>query len=201
MTTTYIFFDLGSTLVDERECYKIRYYEMIRDTDITLEELESKIIEFACTNSKADHEAARFFGLEIPKWRKESERLYPETESVLKYLADKGYRLGIIANQSSGTEERLRNWGILKYFSVILASAEEGVSKPDPEIFLRALKKASVDPENAVMIGDRIDNDIIPARQLGMQTVWIKQGFAKYSKFVSVADYTVDSIKDLMRIF
>lgn len=36
---------------------------------------------------------------------------------------------------------------------------------------------AKCKPENAVMIGDRIDNDIVPAKQLGMKTIWIKQGF------------------------
>ena len=58
---------------------------------------------------------------------------------------------------------------------IVIASAEEGVSKPDRRIFEIALERSGCKPENAVMIGDRIDNDIVPAKQLGMKTIWIKQ--------------------------
>lgn len=64
-----------------------------------------------------------------------------------------------------------------KYIDLVIASAEEGVSKPDRRIFEIALERSGCKPENAVMIGDRIDNDIVPAKQLGMKTIWIKQGF------------------------
>lgn len=86
-------------------------------------------------------------------------------------------QLGVIANQSLGTSERLENLGVRKYLDLIIASAEEGVSKPDRHIFEIALERSSCKPENAVMIGDRIDNDIVPAKQLGMKTIWVKQGF------------------------
>ncbi len=70
----------------------------------------------------------------------------------------------------------------MKYIKLVVASAEKGVAKPDSEIFLRALSRAYCLPENAVMIGDRIDNDIEPANKLGMKTIWVKQGFAVYQK-------------------
>lgn len=78
-------------------------------------------------------------------------------------------------NQPLGTSERLENLGVRKYIDLIIASAEEGVSKPDRRIFEIALERSRCRPENAVMIGDRIDNDIVPAKQLGMKTIWIKQ--------------------------
>lgn len=43
-----------------------------------------------------------------------------------------------------------------------------------------ALSRANCKAENAVMIGDRIDNDIVPANIMGFKTIWIKQGFGKY---------------------
>lgn len=58
----------------------------------------------------------------------------------------------------------------------MIASAEEGVSKPDPRIFEIALGRADCKAEHAVMIGDRIDNDVVPAKKMGMKTVWIRQG-------------------------
>ena len=49
-------------------------------------------------------------------------------------------------------------FGILKYFNLVVASAEEGVAKPDKRIFEIALERAGCAPEEAFMIGDRIDN-------------------------------------------
>ena len=67
-------------------------------------------------------------------------------------------------------------FGIRDYFDVIIASAEAGVSKPDPEIFRLALSKAGCSSDECCMIGDRLDNDIEPAAALGMKTIWVRQG-------------------------
>ena len=200
----WIFFDIGSTLVDESECYKVRYTEAIENTDITYQDFEAKVIAFSTQNKKGDHEAAKYYGLALPKWRKELEILYPETKDVLKRLYDKGYKLGIIANQSAGSAKRLDDWGILKYFDVVCASAEEGVAKPDAEIFRRALAKADCAPQNAVMVGDRLDNDIVPAKEIGMKTVWIRQGFAVYATTQNGSEYpdhTVNNLSELCSLF
>lgn len=53
------------------------------------------------------------------------------------------------------------------------------------------------------MIGDRIDNDIVPANSLGMYTIWIKQGFWRYWSIkndIEKADYTVNSLSELCEI-
>lgn len=91
----------------------------------------------------------------------------------------------------------------MKYIKLVIASAEEGVAKPDSEIFLRALKRADCLPENAIMIGDRIDNDIEPANRLGMRTIWVKQGFSIYQQpenDIQTADHIVDSLRDILEI-
>jgi FMN phosphatase YigB (HAD superfamily) len=123
---------------------------------------------------------------------------------VLAYLHGKGYKLGVIANQSPGTEERLHSWGLLKYFSTVAASAELGISKPDKKIFLKALEISHCSPENAAMIGDRLDNDICPAMALGMKTVWIKQGISAYQQLDnngSAPDHIIKSLIELTEIF
>lgn len=200
----WIFFDIGSTLIDESECYKLRYREAVAGTTISHDDFEKKVVKFSMRNLKGDHEAVRYYGIELPPWHKEAEKPYDNAESVLKHLAVKGYRLGVIANQSPGTRERLSNWGLLKYFDTVLASAEEGVSKPDKEIFRRALTAAKSPPADAVMIGDRLDNDIAPAKKIGMKTVWIKQGLGglatpahKYEQ----ADYEIDNLSELSALF
>lgn len=199
----WLFFDVGSTLIDETECYNHRIRDAIEGTNITFEQFKDKLIFFAKQNLKGDIEALKYFGLTKTPWHKEDEKPYEETERVLKALYEKGYNIGIIANQSMGTEKRLENWGLMKYIKLVVASTEEGVAKPDKEIFLRALRRAECLPENAVMIGDRIDNDIEPAKKLGMKTIWVKQGFAVYQTPVNdfqKADYAVDRLLDILEV-
>lgn len=172
----WLFFDLGSTLIDESKCVEYRLQELLKQKNSPSKEiLEQKMKENASKNRLPYKDTAKEFGLETIKWPKHLEKLYAEVPNLLKELYGK-YKLGIIANQSIGTEERLLQYGIRHYFDVIIASAEEGISKPDLEIFKRALQKAKCNPEESYMIGDRLDNDIEPAAQLGMHTIWVRQG-------------------------
>lgn len=199
----WLFFDVGSTLIDETECYNHRIRDAIEGTDITFEQFNEKRTFFAKQNLKGDIEALKFFGLTKTPWHFEDEKPYEDAEHVLRTLYDKGYSIGVIANQSLGTEKRLEGWELMKYIKLVVASAEEGVAKPDSEIFLRALSRADCLPENAVMIGDRIDNDIEPANKLGMKTIWVKQGFAFYQKPMNEfqqADYAVDRLQDILEV-
>ena len=192
----WIFFDIGSTLVDESECYEKRYKETTDGTEISFQFFKDKVIEFAATYDNPYIEAVKFFGLQKTKWYKKLEKPYPFTESVLAELSQK-YKLGIIANQTAGSEKRLDNWGIDKYFDLVIASAEEGVEKPNSKIYQIALDRAGCEPCNAVMVGDRLDNDIIPAKEIGMKTVWVKQAFAKYQPDSDIPDFTISSIEEL----
>lgn len=202
--TKWIFFDIGSTLVDETEAYNHRIRDAISGTGITFEQFNEKLFYFAKQNLKGDLEAIKYFGLTKTPWHKEDEILYPDAERALNYLWDKGYKIGVIANQSLGTAERLENWGLSRYIDVVAASAELGFAKPDERIFRYALERAECTAENAVMVGDRLDNDIYPAKKLGMKTVWVRQGFAVYQTPANEeykADYVVDNLVELTNIF
>lgn len=199
----WIFFDLGSTLVDESECYRRRYAEIVEGTCLSSQAFERKAIEFAKQNREGDRAAAQFYGLALPKWHTELEQLYPGVEAVLSALTERGYRLGVIANQPPGARRRLENWGIAKHFDGVMASAEEGVEKPDAEIFRRALLAAGCRPERAVMVGDRLDNDIAPARRLGMRAVWVRQGPGRFTEprcEAERADAVISGIAELPRL-
>ena len=153
-------------------------------------------------NKKGDLETAKLLDVNLPKWHKESEILYGDAPKCLEILNSR-YKIGIIANQSFGTKKRLEQHGVLQYIDLVIASAEEGVAKPDKKIFEIALERSNCKPNNAVMIGDRIDNDIIPAKLLGMHTIWIKQGFGQYwniTQEVEKADYVVHSLMDICNI-
>lgn len=76
-------------------------------------------------------------------------------------------------------------------------------SKPDRRIFDRAFERAGCEAHEAAMLGDRLDNDICPAKKLGMKTIRIKQGFAAYQSPTGPeyeADYTVNNLKKLLTI-
>ena len=197
-----LFFDVGSTLVDETECVKKRCEVIIESNNIDRQEFYDRVEECAKTDSYAVRAAALYYGGEIPRWYGELEKLYPDTKMILEILSKK-YKLGVIANQVAGTKDRLDNWGIGKYFDVVVASAEADCSKPDLKIFNLALEQAGCKPNEAVMIGDRLDNDVVPAKQLGMKTVWVRQGFAKYqsiSNETEKPDFIIDSIGDILDI-
>ena len=200
----WIFFDVGSTLVDETEAYNHRIKDAIEGTDISFEQFNEKSIFFAIQNLRGDLEAIQYFGLKRTPWHKEDEILYSDSEEILKYLYEKGYKIGIIANQSLGTDERLEKWGILKYIDVVAASAELGVAKPDRAIFDSALEMAGCIPQEAVMVGDRLDNDIDPAKKLGMKTIWVRQGFSIHQNPENAEfepDYVIDNLLGLKEIF
>ena len=168
--TQWLFFDIGSTLVDENKAYEHRIRDTIKNSDISYERFYNAMFDFAKQGLNAYNEAVHLFGLNRTPWHSEDEFLYPETVSTLDALS-KRYKIGIIANQLPGTHERLNKMGISEYIRLTVSSAETGVAKPDPAIFRLALEQANCAAENSVMIGDRLDNDIIPAKQLGMHTI------------------------------
>ena len=198
----YLFFDIGSTLIDETDCYKSRIDYAVNSKNLNREEFMVKVYESAKTSATPIKSACSFYNVELPQWDNSLEKLYSNTKWVLEIMSKK-YKLGIIANQSLGTKERLDNWGIGKYFDIVVASAEADCSKPDLKIFNLALEQAVCKPNEAVMIGDRLDNDVVPAKQLGMKTVWVRQGFAKYqniSNETEKPDFIIDSIGDILDI-
>lgn len=199
----WIFFDLGSTLVDESECLRERCRVIIEHNNLDADKFHKTVIKCAEKDAFAIRWAAREYGVEVPKWFGELEKLYPDVEEILKKLSSK-YKLGIIANQRPGTQKRLDDWGIGKYFDAVIASAEAGCEKLDLKIFNLALEQAKCKPNEAVMVGDRLDNDIVPAEQFGMKTVWVRQGFAKYQSVkheIERPDYIVESINDVLDFF
>lgn len=198
----WLFFDLGSTLIDETAAYARRIRETVDGTPVTVSKFEAVFKDFCAQGLDGYAAAAAQFGLSKAPWHSEEEVPYADADAVLRTLRHRGYRLGVIANQQPGTERRLREWNLLQFFDVIAASAEVGTAKPDPGIFLWALRHADCASQNAAMIGDRIDNDILPAKALGMKTVRILSGpSAAYRPAVDPADRTIFSFSDLLLLF
>lgn len=106
------------------------------------------------------------------------------------------YRLGIIRNGDGQQQTaKLTRLGIREAFEVIVTSGDVGVSKPAPEIFLKACRRAHVSPEESTYVGDSLETDILPAVRVGMHGVWIARHEAVPAANPSVM--TIRSLEDL----
>lgn len=86
--------------------------------------------------------------------------------------------VGILANQGARVVDELRRDGFGPHISVWGVSDIVGLEKPSPELFTWCLAEAGVAAEEAVHIGNRLDNDVRPARRLGIRAVWVLRGEA-----------------------
>ena len=91
----------------------------------------------------------------------------PGAVETLERLAART-RLAVVANWDSSLHEHLGRLGLDRYFDAVVTSAEAGAAKPDPEIFLAALRQLDVEPGRALHVGDEpIDEE--GARAAGMR--------------------------------
>jgi HAD superfamily hydrolase (TIGR01549 family) len=214
----WFFFDVGFTLLDESAAWSDQFHRLASalakaGTFCSVEQLHAHF-QHACVTfaarqwravvSRVVDEADINHYLKLSDgWRHDLETPMPRARQTLADLS-KRYKLGVIANQSAGTRERLERHGMLEYLSVVIGSAEAGVGKPDPHIFRMALQAARCDATRAVMVGDRLDNDIRPAKALGMTTVHFRQGGSGAQRprhAAETPDYSIESLDELLRIF
>jgi putative hydrolase of the HAD superfamily len=98
----------------------------------------------------------------------------PRIRSALQRLLDAELRLGLVSNGGPTQRRKLAAAKLPEsLFSTVQISGELGHAKPDPEIFLAALRALELQPEQVVMIGDSLEEDIAGAAALGIATCWI----------------------------
>lgn len=104
-----------------------------------------------------------------------AEDLYPDAVRAIEELRAAGYRIAIVANQPAVRSDELRAIGVEA--EVLAMSETLGVAKPDPSFFARTLElMGSPEPASVAYVGDRVDNDVLPAAASGMRAVWIRRG-------------------------
>lgn len=99
--------------------------------------------------------------------------LFDDVEPMLAALAGPDIALGIVSNFEAWLEDLLGHLGVRDRFPVRAISGIEGVEKPDPVIFERALARMGVPADRSVYVGDNPEFDVDPARALGMTAVLI----------------------------
>ena len=126
--------------------------------------------------------------------------LRPGIGELLRELRDRGLQLGLAANQPAATVLELDRLGLGSVFDHREVSGTHGLRKPDVRVFLRCLEDLGSTPGETVMVGDRVDNDIAPARLLGMRTVLLRTGRHGAQQPRSpdeVPDFEVTSVAEL----
>ena len=98
-------------------------------------------------------------------------KVYEDTLPTLKTLKKQGLTTGLISNVVQDMEATYEELGLQPYLSFKVTSAEAGCDKPQPGIFLAALSKAQVKPEEAIHVGDQYELDIVGAQGVGMTGV------------------------------
>ena len=227
MNRLFIFFDLGQTLINEWNFIhyfdqrflellngygaKIdkRNYQTVRDNIIRnrmigfggINELILEVCRLVC-HSNYERIIMKKLGPELQEMRTRLFRLSDDAENVIENLVV-SHRLGIIANQPTDVLELLRICNVDRFFDVKVLSSLVRMAKPSLEIFKLALKQASYDPENCIMVGDRLDTDISPANKLGMKTIRITDSIFKMQEPINKYEnptYTIAKLCEIPRI-
>jgi HAD superfamily hydrolase (TIGR01662 family) len=116
---------------------------------------------------------ARAIASEVERaWeRSDNFDIYDDVEPVLEELRAQGLKIGFVSNGARDLREFVRHHGLDA--DVTVASRYHGKVKPDPTIFRKALDRLGVDPAEAAMVGDHVEDDIEGARALGMRAVLV----------------------------
>ena len=184
-----VFFDVGGPLYSDRPYYE-GLLAGIKEVRPDVDEGEFWTAYDECRRDQRgpftrrlvtrfvdESQAERALELGKAKWTYPPEYLQPDARETLEKLHG-SYRLGVLANQERWIRDAMARDGLDAYIDTWAISAEIGSEKPDPGIFLFALADVRVLPSRCVMIGDRLDNDIVAAKAQGMRAVWLLRGEA-----------------------
>jgi putative hydrolase of the HAD superfamily len=193
-----VLFDFGGTLDSDGEHWLDRFFQLYEEVGLDIPRSDIKRAFYCADNLCCGDSRVRSLGLrplmqhhvrlqfdELNLEDKESEgRLVDgfctKSEWFLRRNARllgkvrQRYRTGLVSNFYGNVATLCEEAGLAKYLDVVLDSNRVGITKPDPEIFQMALKRLHMAPVEVLFVGDSYERDMIPARELGMKTVWVK---------------------------
>jgi HAD superfamily hydrolase (TIGR01662 family) len=168
-----VVFDVGETLVDEE-----RWWRRLADRA----DLQPHVIWAALgvTIERGEEHTALWGHLGVdrpPSWYETPysvEDLYPDALDCLERVGRLGLRVGIVGNQTEALEAWARESALPA--DVISSSASLGVRKPDLAFFRAVVELMRCEPGEVAYVGDRVDNDVLPAVRAGLVAVHIRRG-------------------------
>lgn len=207
-----VFFDIGGVMYDDK-VYARSWRKALRESGAQFTdeefELEYSAVRSAQSESFRRRLTKRFLGSDqdlaavearaARYWAYPSTALYPDVVRCLEALEGR-FRLGVIANQPSSVRSAMERDGLTRFFEVWGVSDDLGLQKPDPKLFSHVLYTAGVSPARSVMIGDRLDYDVRPAKTAGMRAIWVLRGEAPDDPTpaqLAQADASVDDLAEV----
>lgn len=189
--------DVGETLVDETRAWTLAAHQ-VGVTPLALMAVLGSLAE----RGEPHHAVWGVLGVERPPATPtiDAVDLYPDALPTLRALRAAGYVVAVAGNQPAGAVEQLRAAGV--DLDVVASSAAWGVAKPDPAFFARVLDEVGLPAAQVLYVGDRLDNDVLPAHAAGMRTAFLRRGPWGYVHArwpdAAVADVRVDSLGELV---
>jgi FMN phosphatase YigB (HAD superfamily) len=200
-----VFFDVGETLVCEdgvwrawADWYGVPPLTFMGVLGAVIERRQHHLAVFDAFDPSFSLEAAE--GARAAAGRSyaiSADDLYDDAVPCLSALKAAGYVVGVAGNQPPDVSERLVS-SLGLSLDVVASSAAWGVEKPDPAFFSCIAVAAGLEPAQIAYVGDRVDNDVVPAKAAGMVSVFLRRGpwgyvHAAWPEAAS-ADIVVDSL-------
>jgi FMN phosphatase YigB (HAD superfamily) len=136
-------------------------------------------------------------------WRLTPEDLYPDVLPCLQALKNRSLHIGVVGNQPESIASALGCLGLPIDF--VTSSEAWGVAKPSPSFFARVAETCGLPPSAIAYVGDRLDNDVMPANAAGFTTVFIRRGPWGYLQGewpeIDQADHVVESLSEIPVLF
>ena len=208
-----VVFDVGETLIDETRIWS-RWADRLGVTRFTMLGVLGGMAALGQSFDEAFRIVKPGFDLEAEQeaWRREdpdglrvnfdADDLYPDVRPGLAALRDLGYELIIAGNQPPQAYDALTAMELA--VDAVHTSDGWGVSKPDPGFFAKVVAVSGREPGEILYVGDRLDNDVLPARTAGMRTALIRRGPWGYLHATrpeaAKADHVIDDLHALVAV-
>ncbi|MBD7919459.1 HAD family hydrolase [Cellulomonas sp. Sa3CUA2] len=191
-----VVFDVGETLVDETRTWVQAAHEVGVAPSVLL-----AVLGALTERDEPHHRVWQMLGVEPPTTPSEirADDLYPDALPTLGALRAAGYVVAVAGNQPARAEHQLRAAGVEA--DLVATSARWGVAKPSREFFARVVTDLGLPAADVLYVGDRLDNDVLPARAAGLRTAFVRRGPWGYVHArrpeAALADVRVDSLREL----
>ena len=128
--------------------------------------------------------------------RRKRHIVFDDVRGVLDEFHKK-YRLAVISNGAPGLQrEKLAGSGLCSYFEAVVISGEHGIAKPDPKLFEIAVERLGVKADEAIVVGNSRNTDILGAQNANIKSVWLNRDNSDYDSDV-VADFEIAGLNEL----
>jgi len=110
------------------------------------------------------------------------------------------YKLGVVSNFYGNLDVVCHEFGLEKIFHAMIDSAVVGIRKPDPGIFSLALQQLDVQARESFVVGDSYERDVVPSKQLGCSTIWLRGKSWNVPSNTEAADFTIHGFEEVKKI-